>query len=125
MPHNSQKQGIPFVVRFVIWIAVIVVAAIWVVPAITEWYAWREVKSWVDQSTAQLQASTEDFETFKCEVGNSTYIIANHQVEWSHDGKSAITPDNAEIRSDAFYVLPPGKWANTPDEIIKLLRQSK
>jgi hypothetical protein len=125
MPHKSQKQGIPFVIRLIIWLAVIAVAAIWAIPAFTEWYAWQEVKSWVEKSTAELQASTDTLEIFKCDIEDSTFVIANHRVEWTSDGKGTVTPEDAEIRSDAFYVLPPGEWAKTPEEIMKLLRQSK
>ena len=110
---------------FAIFVAVICVA-LWAVPAAMEWYKWRLIRGVVIDTMSQIAASPGKPAMYMGVAWRSEYCLANVEVKWDSLTQSGALVSSTP-RTDAVFVEIPGKvhtWAQTPDEVVQLLRQN-
>jgi hypothetical protein len=99
--------------------------ALWAVPTAMEWYKWRRIRSVVIDTMNEIAASPDKPAVYTGVAWHSTYCLANVEIKWDPLTDSGIQISSTP-RSDAVFVELPDKvhtWANSPNEVMQLLRQ--
>lgn len=54
--------------------------------------------------------------------GTRSYAISNYEADWS-ENPNGITVYDGSVREDAYFVMPPEKWAKDSKEALQLLKK--
>ena len=112
--------------RFRLWHVLLgfTVAAIslWAIPAFIDWYAWRDVRRWIDQCITDFEANPSRQYLYQLDDGIHNYAISNYEADWNTN-PNRITISTTSIREDAYFVMPPEEWAKDSKEVLKLLKK--
>src|SRR3954470_21329986 len=80
------------------------------IPASLDWYKWRNMRVWVNETFDLVRHSPS--------TRADTGLVILSNFSFRDPGK---IPANVEIRHDSVFVFPPGKWASTPDEAMRMI----
>jgi hypothetical protein len=101
--------------------------ALWAVPAAKRWTEWRLIRASVTDTMSRIAASPGKPAIYAGFAIKDHYCLANVEVKWD-----VLTDSGTQLsftpRSDAVFVEVPDKvhsWAQSPDEVIQLLRQAE
>jgi hypothetical protein len=112
-------RRIRFSLRLLFLLMAVIAFGLWAVPASLHWYNTRHLRAYLYQTFDYIRDSP------------GPVIATGYDLELANYAVREDVPDgyvpgpNAQIRHDAVFVLPPGKWANTPDEAMRLIESAK
>ncbi len=113
-------------IRFRLWHMLlgftVTAAGLWAIPSAIEWYAWRDVRTWLNESIAEFESKPTRRHVYLRINGPHRYAISNHKADWNENSRN-ITIYESSIRQGAYFVMPPEKWAKNADEAIQLLKK--
>ena len=96
--------------------------SLWAIPALIDWYAWRDVRLWIDQCITEFESNPTKQHLYELYDGAHTYAISNYEADWNSN-PNRITINTTSIREDAYFVLPPEKWVTDSNEALQLLKK--
>jgi hypothetical protein len=112
--------------RFRLWHLLLgfTIAAIglWAIPSLAEWYAWRNVKVWLDSSISEFESNPAKQHMYELFDGTRSYVISNYEAKWN-ENPNRITIYESPAREGAYFVMPPEKWAKDSEEALQLLKK--
>jgi len=112
-------------IRFRLWHLLLgfTIAAIglWAIPSLAEWYAWRNVQTWLDKSIDEFESNPVKRHIYGLTAGTRSFAISNYEANWS-ENPNKITVYDRPVREGAYFVMPPEKWAKDSKEALKLLK---
>jgi hypothetical protein len=91
-----------------------------------DWYYWHRVRTIVIDTMTDLAGLQREPSVFLGWAKQNEYYLSNHEIKWDAS-LGAMTDLSATRRNDAVFVIFPGKaglWANSPDEVVQVLRQA-
>jgi hypothetical protein len=103
---------------------------LWAIPALVEWYAWRDVHAWLEESIDKFESNPA--KRYMHQLVNGTmhvngpdetrsYAISNYEADWS-ENPERITIYESAVREGEYFVMPPEKWAKDSEEALQLLK---
>jgi hypothetical protein len=118
----------PTRIRFSLRSLAILIAAVcialWAIPSAIDWYYWHQVRATIVDAMADLATRYKEPSVFLGVAKNNEYYLANHEIKWDPAQNAMI--DLTDVRhNDAVFVTWPrkvGQWANSPNEVVDLLK---
>jgi len=67
---------------------------------------------------AKMPREKPDF--YKVVLGEFVFSVSNHEI--GLDASGTTTEYSSPVRAKGFYVIPPGIWVDTPEEVIRSVK---
>ena len=99
-----------------------IVAFVVTTPAVHHWYTWRPRRAALVDWAASLERQPDQHEAKLIQMPNGQWLsVQTSEVDIAADGTT--TYSGQPIRSDGFYVVPPGQWVDNISEVIPLWQE--
>jgi hypothetical protein len=123
---STARQGrIRFTLRTLLLLTAAIAFVLWVVPVSIDWCKWQWLRQEVARNFVDLHRTHSKPIVVMMWTGTQGFFLSNQVIEWSSGQKDAVIPIDAPVDRESIYVLPPGKWAKTPDDVLRIFRTSQ
>jgi hypothetical protein len=102
-------------------IAIAVIAVLLVaVPAVYRQHEWSETREMLNEWAAGLERKANHFESWGGQLSSGKWIFVGTAECKKADNFGAYTfAAGTPVRKQGFYVVPPGIWVETIDDVIQ------
>jgi hypothetical protein len=121
----ARGYRIRFTLRTLLLLTAMIALALWAAPTSFEWYRWQLMRKEVAKNFIDLHATHSKPIVVMLWSGTQGFYLSNQVIQWSSGQKDAVIPLDAPVDRQSIYVLPPGKWAKTPDDVLRIFRTSQ